>query len=385
VDDRATDLWLIGGAVLLMYGAVARSQAFGTLGLLLLVSILVARAWARYSLSNVTYTRSLSADRVYSGECVSLEIVVTNAKPLVLPWLLVEDRLDTHLLAHNVETERSGRAWEIRHSVAVGWYERVRWRYTIECSRRGYHRIGPTRLASGDPFGFYERERELPAQAGVLVYPRLLPVEELDLSSVFPFEGRRSSAGLVPDPLNVVGARPYVETDTQRQVHWRATARGAELRSKTTRPTVEPNVVIFLDLASTRHPWEGINTEAAERAISAAATLAHRAHAQRQPVGLHVNGLRSGTHQRIRIGAARGDEALAQIMDVLARVPPYPTIPFVDLLRTERRRALMGATIVAITAVCSLEIADQTALYRRRGCRAVLLDVGASPVEDSAR
>ncbi len=132
-----TDLWVLGGIVLLMLGAATRSYAFGTLGLLLLVAILVARLWARYSLHGVTYTRRLSADRIYAGESVSLEIAITNAKPLALPWLLVEDRLDTHLLARNVEMEHSGKEWEIRHSVSVGWYERIRWWYSISCERRG--------------------------------------------------------------------------------------------------------------------------------------------------------------------------------------------------------------------------------------------------------
>lgn len=374
-----TDYWVLAGVLLLMLGSAARSYAISTLGLLLLVALLIAWLWARYALRRVTYTRTLSAGRVYAGESVLMEISVTNAKPVALPWLLIEDRLDSYLEARNVDAENTGKEWEIRHSLSVGWYERVRWKYSLECPRRGYHRVGPALLRSGDPFGFYEQEEPVPGHIGVLVYPRLLPVEELDLSSWFPFEGHRSTPGAVPDLLNVVGARPYAEHDTLREVHWRASARSTQLHSKVLRPTTEPSVLIFLDLASSRHAWEGIDVEAVERAISTAATLAHRVHAAHWALGLHVNGLRSGTRQRVRIGTARGDGALAGIMDVLARVPPYPTVPFADLLRAERRHVPPGATVVAVTAVSSLPVADQVELYRRSGHNTLLLDVAALP------
>lgn len=379
-----TEFWLLAGATLVVVGTASRSYALGTLGVLLLAAIYVAQLWARYSLSRVLYERTLSADRVYAGESVTLEVSVTNAKPLALPWLLVEDQFETHLRVRNLESlEHSGKQaaphWEIRHSVSIGPYQRVRWRYNVECPRRGYHRIGPVTLRSGDPFGFEERELSPPETIGVLVYPRLLPLETLDLGSRFPFEGHKHSLGAIVDPLNVVGARPYAAGDTFRQIHWRASARSPELQAKVWRPSTEPAVLIFLDLASSQHAWEGINTEAVERAISAAATLAHRAHATRWALGLHVNGLRAGTRQRIRIGAARGDEAFVQVMDVLARVPPYPTLPFHELLRAEQRSMPAGASLIAVTALRTAEVDDAVALYRSSGHHATLLDVRGLP------
>lgn len=371
-----SDPWVFAGCVLLVVAVAARSTALGTLGLLLLVVVAGAWLWSWYALHAVSYTRSLSSDRVYAEESVSLEISLTNAKPLALAWVLVEDRFDPHLRVRNLDSvDSTGREWELRHQVSVGPYQRLRWRYNVECPRRGYHRIGPASLHSGDPFGFYERERKLTATDAVLVYPRLLPLEELDLDSRFPFEGYKGATGSVLDPLNVVGARPYAETDTIRQVHWRASARSQGLQSRVLRPATEQSVVIFLDLASSIHPWEGINSEAVERAISAAATLAHRVHAARWGLGLHVNGLRSGTRQRIGIGPTRGDNALALVMDVLARVPPYPTLPFVQLLRLERRRIPTGATVVAVSALRTPELEQELQLYRRAGHGARLLDV----------
>ena len=378
--------WLIAGPLLAFVGVLAQSYAIATLGLLLLTVLLVAKLWARLSLHGVRYERTLSSERVYAGESVSLEVHLTNPKPLALAWLRIEDRLDSHLVLRDLDktlraeafaVTNTGREWEIRRQVSVGWYQRLILRYNLECPRRGYHQIGPATLASGDPFGLYTREERLGESAGVLVYPKLVPVERLGLPRHFPFEGTRTGAGLLDDPLNITGARPYAEGDTLRQVHWRASARSAGLQSKVWRPTTEPGVLIFLDLASNEFAWQGVDAEAVELAVSTAATVAHRVHDARRALGLHVNGLRSGTRQKIQIGLSRGDQAFALVMDTLARVYPYPNQPLAELLRSERHRLPTGATLVVVTAVRLPSVDQQVESLRRSGHHVLLLDVGA--------
>ncbi len=369
------ELWLIAGGVLVLAGTVLHSYLLGALGLLMLCVIGIAWLWARYCFARVSYRRSLSADRVYAGEQVELEVSLTNAKPLALPWVRVSDRLDIQFRVHDPDAEEHfGREWEIRRQLSVSWFERVRWRYVVDCPRRGYHRIGPAVLKSGDPFGFFVRDLELSETQGVLVYPRLLSMEEVPLSQRFPFEGTTRSRTALPDPMSPVGAREYREGDTWRQVHWRASAKLARLHSKVWMPTTEANVLLFLDLNSRQHVYGGIDVDAIEHAISAASTLAHRIHSARWGLGLYVNGIQPGARHRVRIGVARGDDAFAAVMEVLARVPPYPVMRFEQLLRMERHSIPWGVTVLAITAAPNQEIRDQISLYRRTGIRADLLD-----------
>ncbi|MDQ3328373.1 MAG: DUF58 domain-containing protein [Chloroflexota bacterium] len=376
--EAFADLWLLAGGVLLFVGALAGSYAVATLGLLLIAALLTARLWARYALSAVQYDRSLSTECVYAGETVRLEVRITNHKPLAVPWLRLEDQLDPHLHVRGFGGEAPpGRQWGIRQQVSIGWYERLCFTYEIECARRGYYRIGPVRLRSGDPFGLYEREREEADTIAVLVYPRLLPLQDLDLGRLFPFEGSRPRTGALDDPLNIAGARPYAEGDTLRQVHWRASARSPELWSKVLRPTTEPGLLILLDVASSERPWQVIDTESLERAISTAATLAHRAHAARWALGLLVNGLQSGTRHRIRLGLARGDKPFATVLEALAKAPPFPTLSFADMLRAERRKVPRGTTIVAVSAAPTASVREQIEIYRRTGHRILFVDARA--------
>lgn len=386
-----TYYWVAAGVILAVIGTVVGSYSVATLGLLLPVGVGVAWLWARYALSRVTYARTLSADRLYAGESVELELSLANAKPLLVPWISVEEQLEAsdrfsyvsytprsrRIVVRDLDREDAGDELLIRQTLSLSWYERIRWRYSLLCPKRGRYAVGPTRLFSGDPFGFYERSKLVHGAVDLLVYPRLIPLEELGLPNRFPFEGLRTSTALLADPLNIVGARPYEEGDTPRQVHWRASARHVQLQSKVVRPTAERSIVLFLDLASEEHAWQGMNEQLVEEAISTAATLAHRVHAARWALGLYVNGLHVGTHQSIRIGASRGDDALAGVMAVLARVPAFPMMDFAEMLRQERRRLAPGVSVVAITALCTPEVREEVDLFKRTGRDVLLLDIRA--------
>ncbi len=146
-----TYYWAVAGACLALIGLIADSYIVTTLGLLLPVAVLVAWLWARYSLHALTYNRKLSSDRLYAGECVELELSLSNAKPLPVPWVFVEERLesgevldqtsyvplDRRILVQDLERPDLGQEHLIRQTVSLGWYERVRWRYSLECPRRG--------------------------------------------------------------------------------------------------------------------------------------------------------------------------------------------------------------------------------------------------------
>ncbi len=386
-----TEAWLLSGTLLLLVGAMSRSLPIAVLGLLLLTVVLTARLWAHFSLHGVRYERHLSSERVYAGESVQMEATLTNRKLLALPWLVIEDRFDPLLVVRGLDTpDRIGKLYELRRQVSVSWYQRVRFSYRVECPRRGYHVIGPARLRSGDPFGLYERDRLLAKTTGLLVYPKLARVEGLRIDRLFPFDSVRTGRGLLDDPMNVTGVRPYAEGDTLRQVHWRASARSTGLQSKVWRPTTEPGVVIFLDLASAEHAWQGVDVEAVEKAISTAGTVIHQVHGARRALGLYVNGLRSGTNQKIRIGLAKGEQAFEAAMETLARVYPYPNMALAELMRSERHSLPVGATVVVVTAVRLPAVDEQVEVYRRGGRHVLVLDVGrptpaTAPVLEQAR
>ena len=48
----------------------------------------------------------------------------------------------------------------LARSTHLTWYERINWPLELKAPARGYYRIGPARITTGDIFGFFPVERE---------------------------------------------------------------------------------------------------------------------------------------------------------------------------------------------------------------------------------
>ena len=92
------------------------------------------------------------------------------------------------------------------HRTSLAWYERVRWEYTVKCENRGFYRIGPARLKSGDLFGFFGSEKELAVNDYLLVYPRIVPLPEMGMPAARPLGETRGGIAIFQDESRAVGA-----------------------------------------------------------------------------------------------------------------------------------------------------------------------------------
>ncbi|MBX6341227.1 MAG: DUF58 domain-containing protein, partial [Thermomicrobiaceae bacterium] len=268
----------------------------------------------------------------------------------------------------------------LRITTAARWFERVSWTFRIECPERGAFSVGPASLRAGDLFGFYSRRLPLEGQAQVVVYPRVVPLEDLGLPPRHPFGETRVPQHLLTDPSRTVGVREYRPEDSFRFIHWKATARMQEVQVKVFEPTVTVQLGIFLNLDTFERYWEGVDYERAESAIVAAASLAAYGLEQRQLVGIYANGVLHGSDQALRIHPGRGPDQLAAILDGLAKLTPLAVTSFPRLLAQEARRFPWGSTVVVVSALMTGSLASVLADLLAAGHRVVLLRVGAYEV-----
>ncbi len=219
--------WYLLGAVLLILGIPFHQPLLVVVGLLCLLVVGITDLWARYCLYDVEYKRQVSEQRVLFGEKITLTISVENAKLLPLPWLECDDTISPALKLPGQTLHRDIASGQLLLEClfSPGWYDRITRRYTIECRERGVHVLGPTRLHSGDIFGFVKREMTILNRQYILVYPLIAPITSFGLPARHPFGDRRAPRRLLEDPSRIVGVRDYVYGDSLRRVHWKATAR----------------------------------------------------------------------------------------------------------------------------------------------------------------
>jgi uncharacterized protein (DUF58 family) len=377
--------WLLLAVLVLLASVVARDGLLFLLSLTVLAAAGVSRLWGRYCLERVEYRRRLSQPRAAWGDEVDLELEVVNRKALPLAWLEVQEELPAALGPARASVRRShlsGRSL-LTALFTLRWYERVRRRYRVACLARGDHWFGPTVLRSGDVFGFETRERLIATQDRLIVYPRVVPVDRLGLPAADPLGERATRDWLFQDPLRTVGLREYVRGDSQRRIHWGATARTGALQVKIDEPTTELRLIVCLDVETLGEGWwRGYDPELLELAISTAASVAAWAVEVGRPVGLYGNAIVSRTAGGIALPPSRDPDQLTELLSLLARAMPMSTGPFADMLRRERRSFPYGATLVAVTALLSPATADQLLALRAAGHRVCLLHVGegADPV-----
>lgn len=382
-DTQFTDAWIILGLSLTIVGLATRNAfLLAGAGALLLIPLL-ARLWNQLALFGVDYTRTLSETRAFLGETIELTLEVHNRKFLPVSWLHVIDNFPTNLPVHGheVHLNMATNQGEFLSFWNPGIFGRLTRRFTVECNKRGYYAYGPARLSSGDGFGMFSTKGTLPGQQRLIVYPKLYPAEQLRLPAKNPFGERAADARLVEDPLRYAGIRDWQPEDGLKRIHWKATARRQALLSRLYEPTQEPQVLIFLNVATLERHWLGHIPELMERAVSVAGSLAQVCAEARLPVGLIANGVLPGSDQPLRLLPGRSPDQLVRILELLAAVTPFASAPIEHLLLRESPRLPWGATLLVVTAIAHDGLLAALLDLRRAGRKVVLFTLAEQPPE----
>ena len=303
-----------------------------------------------------------------------------NQKFLPLTWLEVADVFPASLPVNGkaMIPDPVTSLGQFRSFWTLGAFQRVRRHFTIDCTQRGYHAFGPTTVSTGDGFGLFSRHATHHERERLIVYPRLYTAADLRLPAKNPF-GERSALGLFADPLRTAGIREWQPSDELRRIHWKATARSQELLSRVYEPSEEPQILIFLNVATMRRHWQGNIPELQERTISVAASLAALSTEMRLPVGLLANGIMPNSDQALRLLPGRSPNQLVHILELLAAVTPFAIRPIEELLLQEAPRLPWGATLLVVTAVAHDDLLVAVQDLNRAGRQMVLFTLAEEP------
>jgi uncharacterized protein (DUF58 family) len=375
--------WYVLAAALLILSAIARQPVAFLAAVFALVIGIVPELWYRYALRDLVIHQRVSQQRAFFGEAVTLSISAQNQKLLPLPWLEVEDEIPVQL---PLLTGRALPTYKVNRVALVNtfslWsFQRVTRRYQLGCHARGVFSFGPAVLRSGDPFGWLVREERVPARESLLVYPLVAPIDSFGLPSRHPFGERATPRRLLEDPLRVAGVREYILGDDPRRIHWKATARAGELRSKIYEPSSQYRLLILLDINTYQESWMGLDPEMQELTIAAAASIAMWALDEGYTVGLLANSLMLGLAgedvsqddeqeqsvrlqsmnmatqafvHRVRIPMASDSGQRERLLSALGRLLPYFGSPMDALIEAERFTLPLGTTVVLVSAAAVL-------------------------------
>lgn len=329
----------------------------------------LSRWWAGRALSHLRAQR-IYTDHAFLGEQVPVQLQLTNHSRLPIPWLRISESVPLALHSPNF----------VRRVAFLPSRGRVAVTYTLDCRRRGYYTLGPLSLHTGDLFGFSEVQGQEAKVDTITVYPRIIPLSRLGLSSDLPFGTVRTRQRLFEDPTRLIGLREYQAGDPLHRIHWKVSAHSGDLLVTKLDKAISLETAILLNLNAADYDpqWAVVSSE---WAIVVAASLAHHLTEQRQPVGLLTNGrdpLSQG--QAPAILPRSGRSHLIKILEVLARIEltsdggwPFPV--------WSRQAALhlgWGTTAIAITPKGDEATCQALHQLQRAGLNAVLIVIEPS-------
>lgn len=271
-------VWFLIAAAALATAFLVKSpyMAYSVYAFLLLVALahFSSLAW----LSGLDAERRLSGTAFQQGDTLEVELTVENKRGWPIPWIFLEDLYPRDFPRQGDNTRLAvlmpGRSTSLK--------------YQLTLPRRGYHRIGPLVMESGDLFGLQRRFRTGVRQNYVSVLPTIAYIDTFNIASKRPQGPVRMSNKIYEDPTRFAGVREYVPGDPLNRIHWKATARTGNLYTKTNEPAAVTGGTLLLDFHDGNYAPEG-KAERMELAVTVTASIAYLLQMSGEQVGMLTN------------------------------------------------------------------------------------------------
>ncbi len=342
---------MAAGFLLFAAGLLAHNRGAAVGGAYLAAAAGLGMAYSRASLKRLRYWREFSSRKAAVGDEIGIRIGVENRKPLPVLWLECDDEVPGSEILGSLPTRpyyKPNRAI-LRNVTYLKWFERVEREFRMKCLARGVFRFGPVTMSSGDIMGFNETTVESTEHDTLTVYPRMAGVRGIAWEEHFPIGDAQARGWLYPDPLNIVGTRPYTTGTPARQIAWRATAKTGTIQEKLLQPTVQPSIVVALSLSTNEHYWEGVDPETLETAIFVCASLCRELAKRGGPFGLLSNSLSTSPSGRFGLFVPPGSSPghFLKVLGVLATL----RMPWMEFRVTLRGSARSLASDIGLLVI----------------------------------
>ena len=385
--------WLVGTLLLLLLTLALQLGMVAYAIYAFLATVLLSRFLSARWGASLEATRECSRLETKVGDTVAVRVHVINRGRLPVAWALLEDLLPRQALIHRPPALKiEGR--RVLLTVLRGNQSR-QVLYQIQCNRRGYYQLGPLVMETGDLFGLHRRYQVATDPQFLQVLPTIVPLEGYDVASRRPIGEVKMTYRLYEDPTRIAGVRAYQPGDPLSRVNWAATARTGELHSKVYEPSTIAGATLVLDFhrdsySAQHEPFRS------ELAVTAAASIANALFEMRQQVGLITNARDAADRIRVEgwetdlrtrkaareaasmltesdrlrpivVDTRRGPEQLMQIVETLARAELTDGLRLMELISETASRMPRDATVLALLASVTPEMAIALGSLKRRG------------------
>lgn len=358
------------------------------LAYLILGVFFLGKWWGGRAIRIIAVNRKYT-NHIFFGEKVSIELEIKNTSLFPVVWLQFQELFPLALITN---------ARNLREVISLKPKEKVHYQYQLEGRKRGIYPVGPLTISSGDIFGLAEPDTRQVHPEALVVYPRIVPLSQVNLPSNSPMGTLKYAQPIFEDPTRVRGKRDYINGDSLRRIDWKATAVSGKLQVKLFEPSISLETALFLNLNSADYDRFS-RLDATELGIVVSASLANWIITKKQFVGLYTNGVeallenessegtpeKAKTHLSMPIPPRRGRAQLIRILETLARVQTADEHSFLQMVQNETGRLPWGTTLIILSSKLDDALFDCLFQARRSGLKPVLIPCGPVPEMEEKR
>ena len=331
---RKAALYLTSGVALLLLGMMVGNPQMMIFGIVFL-SFIVVNSWLSGH-GDVELTRRLSADNVYKGDDISVELIIRN-KSL---------RRTHHLeIFDNVPHEMKIKSGLNMMRLNLGPGNEVSIRYTLRCPLRGHFSVGPTSMRFRNTFNLFTQEMYSDHRSDLIVFPQVRDVEEAIIKSNVPKMYTGATVLRSPGPgTEFYALREYFPGDPFKNINWKAFARTGELMINEKCRDAVTDLYIILDSRDIARIGTVLKNPL-EMGTVAAASLASFFIQRRDSVSLTIY-----DEKLSFLPPDTGDKQYFKILSSLAGVAPRGTMPLQAVTNSLAARFSRGSPVFIISS-----------------------------------
>ena len=324
-----------GGVSLVLVGMMMSNFQMMVFGVAF-VAFLAVNSWITGH-GDIQVVRTLSADNLYKGDDLYVELEITNPSWRRTQQLEIYDNFP-----HEMKL-RSGLNYM---RVNLGPGETTRVRYVLRCPLRGHYSIGPISIRYRDSFNLFSQEMYVDHRSDLIVFPQVREIEEAMVRSRTPKMYTGATTLRTPGPgTEFFSLREYVPGDPFKIINWKAFARTGQLIVNEKCRDAVTDVFILVDSRDISRIGTVLKNPL-EVGTVAAASLASYFIKRRDSVALAVYDERLSF-----LPPDTGDKQYFKILSSLAGVAPKGAMPLQAVTNALSSRFSRGSPVFIISAL----------------------------------
>lgn len=178
-----------------------------------------------YPLKDIRMSREIHTAQIRKGADFSATVQIQRDWRFPLLYTVLTEQTTSPALRERTEGGK-------QKMLVPGFRNSYTWNYRISDMPRGEHVLEGVRIEIADFFGWIRKEKLIPLQQTVLVYPNTFEIAYRPMESKYDHGSIAAPFTLVKDTTMATGVRDYRPGDRVSWIHWKSFARTQTMRTK---------------------------------------------------------------------------------------------------------------------------------------------------------